>query len=404
MTKRRRSRGVGEGSLRPTPRSDSSPALGETISGLINLDLNGLCLQWRNHLGGSPPAHLPRWLLLRILAYRIQAAALGSLDKETLRVIRQPKGQKLASSDARPFETRIPTTRDGANLRVGALLAREWNGKLERVMVLENGFAWNGETYESLSQIAKAMTGTSWNGHRFFGLRMAESHRSAMPGRTGGVCHIASLEVAPMESTQDGKVGRGAGSLSVAEGANGEMALVRAAGRRDSGKAASPCGHVSSKGGRSRKGRRPRDADLRPDRRRPCRHEASWKNAIHREQWRSTLGAAYCATIRDLPVDEVDTAAVLKVLKPIWSKTPETASRLRGRIETVLDAARVLGHIDENRANPARWRGHLDKLLPNPKKIGERGNHAAMPYQDVPAFMERLKARRPAWRPRRSGS
>lgn len=85
MTKRRQSRGVGEALLRPTSRSEIIPALGETISGLINLDLNGLCLQWRNHLGGNPPAHLPRWLLLRILAYRIQAAALGSLDKETAR-------------------------------------------------------------------------------------------------------------------------------------------------------------------------------------------------------------------------------------------------------------------------------------------------------------------------------
>jgi Protein of unknown function (DUF2924) len=201
MTKRRQSRGVGESLLRPTPRSDSSPALCETISGLIDLDADGLCLQWRNRMGGSPPAHLPRWLLLRILAYRIQAAALGSLDKETLRVIRQPKGEKLESSDARPFETRIPTTREGANLRAGALLAREWNGKLERVMVLEKGFAWNGQTYVSLSQIAKAMTGTSWNGHRFFGLRTAKSNQSAMPGRRGGVCHIASLEVAPIQST-----------------------------------------------------------------------------------------------------------------------------------------------------------------------------------------------------------
>jgi DUF2924 family protein len=240
MTKRQQSRGVGVALLRPTPRSDSSPALGESISGLANLDADGLCLQWRNQMGGSPPAHLPRWLLLRILVYRIQAAALGSLDKETLRVIRQPKGEKLDSSDARPFETRIPTTRNGANLRAGALLVREWKGKLERVMVLEKGFAWNGGTYVSLSQIAKAMTGTSWNGHRFFGLRTAKSNRSAMPGRRGGVCDGAPLDVAPIESTQNGKVRRGAGSLSVTGTASGEMALVRTTGRPDSRKAVSP--------------------------------------------------------------------------------------------------------------------------------------------------------------------
>jgi hypothetical protein len=120
---------------------------------------------------------------LRILAYRIQAAVLGGLDKEMLRVLRQSKGQRLESSDARPFETRLPMTRDGASIRAGALLVREWNGKLERVMVLENGFAWNGQTYSSLSQIANAMTGTSWNGHRFFDLRTTKSNRSATPGR-----------------------------------------------------------------------------------------------------------------------------------------------------------------------------------------------------------------------------
>jgi hypothetical protein len=84
---------------------------------------------------------------------------------------------------------------------------------------------------------------------------------------------------------------------------------------------------------------------------------------------------------------------VLATLKPIWAAKPETASRARARIELVLNAARALGHIDENRANPARWRGHLDALLPNPNKIGERGNHSAMPYAEVPAFMERLKGR-----------
>jgi hypothetical protein len=186
MAERRPSRGVGEDSQRVTQRSDSIATIGETISGLVDLDSNALCLQWRNHLGGSPPAHLPRWLLLRLLAYRIQAAALGGLDTATLRVLRQSKGQRLESSAARPFETRLPTTRDGASLRAGALLVREWNGKLERVMVLEKGFAWNGATYGSLSQIAKAMTGTSWNGHRFFGLRTAESSRSTMPGLGGG--------------------------------------------------------------------------------------------------------------------------------------------------------------------------------------------------------------------------
>ena len=73
-----------------------------------------------------------------------------------------------------PFDKRAPQTRQGVALKAGALLVREWKGRLERVMILEEGFAWNGQTFGSLSQIAKAMTGTNWNGHRFFGLRQGK--------------------------------------------------------------------------------------------------------------------------------------------------------------------------------------------------------------------------------------
>ena len=105
---------------------------------------------------GRLPRHLPRWLLRRILAYRIQAAALGGLDNETLRILRQPKGEALASSDGHPFKARIGTTQEGAKLKAGALLAREWNGRLERVMVLDKGFAWNSETYGAVVQRSDA--------------------------------------------------------------------------------------------------------------------------------------------------------------------------------------------------------------------------------------------------------
>jgi hypothetical protein len=179
MAMRRLSGDVGEASPPSAPRSDKAGSVKDVIAGLADLDANGLRLQWRNHLGGTPPAHLPRWLLLRILAYRIQAAALGGPDKATLRVIRQAKGRTLDSAENGPFEARTPSTREGATLRAGALLVREWKGKLERVTVLEKGFAWNGKSYASLSQIAKAMTGTAWNGHRFFGLRTATSARTA---------------------------------------------------------------------------------------------------------------------------------------------------------------------------------------------------------------------------------
>jgi integrase len=99
----------------------------------------------------------------------------------------------------------------------------------------------------------------------------------------------------------------------------------------------------------------------------------------------------YAAPLRSKPVDAIDTADVLAVLKSIWTATPETAQRLRGRIEQVLDAARAAGY--RSGENPARWKGHLDQLLPKRQKL-TRGHFAAMPYTDVPAFIARLRQQR----------
>jgi integrase len=120
-------------------------------------------------------------------------------------------------------------------------------------------------------------------------------------------------------------------------------------------------------------------------------HAASWRSLKSAQAWRMTL-TTYCAPIRGLPVDKVDNEAVLACLKPVWSRAPETASRLRGRIEAVLASAQVDGHIHQDRTNPARWKGWLDRKLPNPKKIGDRGHHAAMPYADLPEFMATLRS------------
>jgi len=117
--------------------------------------------------------------------------------------------------------------------------------------------------------------------------------------------------------------------------------------------------------------------------------EAGFTNAKHRYQWKATLGDAYCATIRKKPIDEVDTEDVLAVIRPIWLTKSETASRLRGRIERVLDAARA--NKLRSGENPALWRGHLDKLLSKRRKL-TRGHLVAMPYADVPAFMTKLSA------------
>jgi integrase len=115
--------------------------------------------------------------------------------------------------------------------------------------------------------------------------------------------------------------------------------------------------------------------------------ETGWRNPKHRDQWRMTL-TTYCEPIRTVPVDAVTTEHVLGILQPIWSKVPETASRLRGRIEKVLDSAKAKGY--RTGENPARWRGHLDHLLPKRQKL-TRGHHKALPYEKSPALMARLR-------------
>lgn len=117
--------------------------------------------------------------------------------------------------------------------------------------------------------------------------------------------------------------------------------------------------------------------------------EGGFRNDKHRKQWRSTL-ASHAGSLRDVPVADVTTDHVLSVLKPIWGRLPETASRLRGRIERVLDAAKVKGHRAGD--NPARWRGHLDLLLPRRSKL-EKGHHAALPFAEIRTFMSNLQAR-----------
>lgn len=118
--------------------------------------------------------------------------------------------------------------------------------------------------------------------------------------------------------------------------------------------------------------------------------ELGWRNAKHRAQWRSTL-ETYCKSIWSRPVDGIDTNDVVAILRPLWTTKPETASRLRGRIERVLDAAKVKGQRIGD--NPARWRGHLQLVLPT--KVGGFAvrHHPAMPYDQVPDFTRALKIR-----------
>lgn len=118
-------------------------------------------------------------------------------------------------------------------------------------------------------------------------------------------------------------------------------------------------------------------------------HKISWRNAKHRQQWENTLKAYAYPTLGTLPVGSIDTSLVMKVLQPIWMEKPETANRLRGRIEAILDWATA----SEFRIgpNPARWKGHLDNLLPARSKIAKVENHAALPYDEASSFTAQLR-------------
>jgi integrase len=119
-------------------------------------------------------------------------------------------------------------------------------------------------------------------------------------------------------------------------------------------------------------------------------NQDSWRNDKHRQQWENTLATYAYPVIGSLPVAQVSTAHVLQILEPIWKEKTETASRLRGRMESVLDSAKARGYRDGE--NPARWRGHLAQILPARTKLS-RGHHKAMPYDAIPAFVKQLQDR-----------
>jgi integrase len=118
-------------------------------------------------------------------------------------------------------------------------------------------------------------------------------------------------------------------------------------------------------------------------------HQAGWRNAKHVKEWPATLSTYVYPVFGSLPVQAVDVALVMRVLDPIWSEKPDTAGRVRGRIESILDWARALGYRQGE--NPARWRGHLDNLLPKKSKVRRVVHHAALPYQKIGAFMVELR-------------
>jgi hypothetical protein len=157
----------------------SAKTVEDEIAHLRDLDIKGLCARWQGVFRRPAPAHLTRHLLFAVIAYRLQADRFGDLDHATLQVLDRTVAKeagpamsaRLASFDEKRTE-----------LSPGTVLVREWDRQSHRVMVMANGFAWNGQTYDSLSKVAFAITGTKWNGPRFFGLRDKED-RPAMEAR-----------------------------------------------------------------------------------------------------------------------------------------------------------------------------------------------------------------------------
>jgi DUF2924 family protein len=141
----------------------------DEIALLRDLDLSELRIRWQSQFSRAAPKHLTRYLLFRILAYKLQADRLGDLDVEILKVLERAAGQQGQPADVPKDLAKLEQRRFAPP--AGTVLVREWDRKSHRVMVVRNGFDWNGKTFESLSQVAFAITGTKWNGPRFFGLR-----------------------------------------------------------------------------------------------------------------------------------------------------------------------------------------------------------------------------------------
>jgi hypothetical protein len=152
-------------------RISTKTLIEDEIAHLRGLDLKGLRSGWQSVFRKPPPDHLSRHLLFAIIVYRIQADRLGDLDHETKQVLDR---RDAKSTSVRMSARLVIFDQKRTELTPGTVLVREWDRRSQRVMVMPDGFAWNGQTYDSLSKVAFAITGTKWNGPRFFGLRNKE--------------------------------------------------------------------------------------------------------------------------------------------------------------------------------------------------------------------------------------
>lgn len=165
---------------RRSGRNTSKASVEDEIAHLRGLDLRGLRSRWQSVFQRPPPIHLPRHLLFAIIAYRIQADRFGDLDQEFTQLLDRTGAKESSTAMSARL---VSFDQKRTELTPGTVLVREWDRRSQRVMVMSDGFAWNGQTYDSLSKVALAITGTKWNGPRFFGLRDKED-RLAMEARS----------------------------------------------------------------------------------------------------------------------------------------------------------------------------------------------------------------------------
>jgi DUF2924 family protein len=160
-------------------RASTKTSVEDEIAHVRGLDLRGLRSRWQSVFGRPAPVHLTRHLLFAVIAYRLQADRFGDLDHATRQVL-----DRTVAKEAEPAMAARLASFDQKRtvLTPGTVLVREWDRQSQRVMVMADGFAWNGHTYDSLSKVAFAITGTKWSGPRFFGLRDKED-RSAIEAR-----------------------------------------------------------------------------------------------------------------------------------------------------------------------------------------------------------------------------
>ena len=161
-------------------RVTTETSVEDEIAHLRGLDLKGLRARWQSVFQRPPPDRLPRHLLFAIIAYRIQVDRFGDLDHETTQVLDRTDSKDTGTAMSARL---VSFDQKRTELTPGTVLVREWDRQSQRVMVMSDGFAWNGQTYDSLSKVAFAITGTKWNGPRFFGLRDKED-RSATEARS----------------------------------------------------------------------------------------------------------------------------------------------------------------------------------------------------------------------------